>query len=134
MSDHSEIVAKLRRHESVARAASVVNSAEWRADLYCAAADEIERLRKERDEARRERDTFRRALLAADLERCRLQREICEHRAATTQGKTAQDIAASLGWWCFDAFDTRGLHGDPRDKPVPQEFKRGSWVDRGTDA
>lgn len=31
-------------------------------------------------------------------------------------------------------FDRRGLDGDPRDKPVPQEFKRGSWVDRGTDA
>lgn len=31
-------------------------------------------------------------------------------------------------------FDERGLHRDPLDKPVPQELKRGSWVDKGTDA
>lgn len=30
-------------------------------------------------------------------------------------------------------FDRRGLDGDPMDKPVPQQFKRGAWVDRGCD-
>lgn len=86
------------------------------------AADEIERLRAERDEARREI-----RLLMADRDAAR--REVCEARAACIQGKKATEIADALGWSCFDPVDTRGLHGDPREIHVEGHFHMNSWVD-----
>ena len=49
---------------------------------------------------------------------------------ATERIRELEALVVRLG----GGFDRRGLDGDPRDKPVPQEFKRGSWVDRGCDA
>lgn len=86
------------------------------------------------------RDVARMARQLADLERdCRrfmrerdeARRKCCEMVAAKrADGRSPQDVAADLGWAsAFDPVDTRGLHGDPKEKHVPGHFHLNSWVD-----
>ena len=64
-----DIVARLRRHRCVTGIRTVIDDA----------ADEIERLRKERDEARR---------------------EVCEWVALQTK-RTSREVEQGRGWDCF---------------------------------
>ena len=109
MDDHTDIVEYLRRN-------AVFNYK----DTYIAAADEIERLRKELDtriamcdmrsekiiELTNERDGARRELCAAKRELCRneaiirLQRHRV-HRDSEDVVGLAKEIAVERGWDCF---------------------------------
>lgn len=105
--------------------------------LICRVLDlerDCERLTSERDRlAKHVRETDR-IFLQACRDRDEARREVC--RMAAGSNGNAQDEAERRGWpSCFDVFDTRGLHGDPKEpRPVPQVLKQGSWVDEGSHA
>lgn len=57
-------------------------------------------------------------------ERDEARREICN------AAPDPKDEAARRGWAsCFDEFDARGLHGDPREIHVEGHFHMNCWVD-----
>lgn len=100
------------------------------AELKCT----VLRLTGERDRlAKHVRETDR-IFLQACRDRDEARREVC--RMAVGSNGNAQDEAERRGWpSCFDVFDTRGLHGDPKEPRMPrQELKMGSWVDEGSHA
>lgn len=95
---------------------------------------DCERLTGERDRLANNIKETDRFFLRACRDRDEARREVC--RMAAGSNGNAQDEAERRGWpSCFDVFDTRGLHGDPKEPRTPrQELKMGSWVDEGSHA